>query len=229
MGADGVFQFGVDGVQQNFVKSALFQAKKGRGNPRGLLEQAAKLRTWSEAAFFIRYEPQRYSAFGLEGAVKQALHMPDGDEISLDAFLVDRFVRCLVGDTELHYDAIRRELRWVDLDANVVRTAFALRHSVEIQVSSPKFYRGTLIQAQAISEHRMEASDEEMLGVRGSPTVADVKRARRAAAKIYHTDRHHGLEPGLLRIFDLWMREKNAAADRVLVRLQKSKDPASDT
>jgi hypothetical protein len=229
VGADGIVQFGVDGVQQNFVKSSLFQAKKGRGNPRRLLEQAAKLRTWNEAAFFIRYEPQRYTAFGPEEAVKQALHFPNVDEIALDEFLVDRFVKCLVGDTELRYDGVRRELRWMDREGTVVRTPFALRHSLDIRVSAPRFYRGSPIQADEIPEHRMEATDEELLGTVANPTVADVNRARRAAARIYHSDRHQRLEPGLLRIFDLWMREKNAAADRVLVRLQKSKEPPTET
>jgi hypothetical protein len=48
-----------------------------------------------------------------------------------------------------------------------------------------------------------------------------VKRARREAAKIYHVDQHQQLEPGMLRIFDFWMKEINAAADRVQVRLRK--------
>jgi hypothetical protein len=214
----------MDGAQESFTKSSLFQAKKGRGNLRGLLEQASKLRTWKEAAFFIRYDPRKYTAFGLEDAVKQALHRPHSEELPLDKFLMDSFVACLIGDTELHYDPVRRELRWQDQNGEVVHASFAARHALEIRVSAPRgpwFHRGTRIQAEEIPDHRMEATDEEILGVVPDPTVADVKRARREAAKIYHVDQHQQLEPGMLRIFDFWMKEINAAADRVQVRLRK--------
>lgn len=223
VGADGVVEFTLDGIEERFTKSSLFQAKNGRRN-HGLLDQASKLRTWSEAAFFIRYDPTKYTAFGLEDAVKQALRRPHSEELPLDEFLMDTFIECLIGDTELHYDPGRRELRWKDQNGQVVHAAFSIRHSLEIIVRAPKgpwFHPGTRIDLQEIPDHRMEATDEEILGVARDPTLAQVKRARRDAAKVFHADQYQHLEPGMLRIFDLWMQEKNAAADRVLIRLKK--------
>lgn len=147
-GADGVVEFSLDGLEEHFTKSALFQAKNGRGDPRTVLEQVAKLRTWEEAAFFIRYEPGGYSAFDLEEAVRQAIHIPSEREVSLDTFLTGVFLACLIGDTELHHDPLRRELRWLNQDGRVVHTSFAIRHRLEIRVSAPRphcTYRGSLL------------------------------------------------------------------------------------
>jgi len=67
----------------------------------------------------------------------------------------------------------------------------------------------------------MKVTDEEMLGVGRTATPKDVKRARKEAAKIYHVDKHQQLEPGVRDILNIRMREQNAAADRVLVRLKR--------
>jgi curved DNA-binding protein CbpA len=66
----------------------------------------------------------------------------------------------------------------------------------------------------------MEATDEEILGLSRNPTLAELKRAKREAAKTYHTDRHQQLESGDRFILDLRLKEANAAADRVEARLQ---------
>lgn len=59
-------------------------------------------------------------AFGLNDAVKQALRPPHSGEMPLDEFLMDYFVDCLVGDTELHYDTVQRELQWRDQGGQLV-------------------------------------------------------------------------------------------------------------
>jgi DnaJ-class molecular chaperone len=66
----------------------------------------------------------------------------------------------------------------------------------------------------------MEATDEEILGIDRNATVADLRRARRESAKVYHVDKHQHLEQGVQDVLTLRMKERNAAADRVLARLK---------
>jgi hypothetical protein len=224
-GADGIMEFTIDASEQQYTKSALFQAKNGRGDPRSILAQAAKLRTWEQAAFFIRYERAGYSGFGLQDAVRQVLARSREGEMPLANFLMERFVACLVGDTELRYDPESRELTWLASENRLVRTSFAVRHAIEIRVIGPKHgYRGNRISVDELNDHRMDATDEEILGLDGDLTSANVRRAKREAAKILHSDKHQQLEQGLVRLFDLWMQEKNGATERLFVRLKRKND-----
>jgi hypothetical protein len=182
------------------------------------------LTTWKEAAFIIKYGSARYTALDLENGLKQALRLPHPDETPLDDFLLDVFIACLLGDSELRYEPSDRILQWRDQNGEIVHTSFAVRHRLEIRVNGRRqepFYRGTRIDSSRIPEHRMKVTDEEMLGVGRTATPKDVKRARKEAAKIYHVDKHQQLEPGVRDILNIRMREQNAAADRVLVRLKR--------
>lgn len=224
VGADGLIEFSIDAVEQHFTKTALFQSKTDSGRLQGLLAQCIVLSTWRTAAFIIKYGRKQYSAFDLEDGFKQALHLPHSAEMTLDTFLMDVFVACLVGDSDLHYEPSDRVLRWRDQDGKIVHTSFAVRHGLEIRVNSPKpaaMFRGTRIDSDQIPEHRLGATDEDILGIDRTATAADVKRARRESAKIYHVDKNQQLDPAVQDILTLHMKEKNAAADRVLERIKR--------
>lgn len=224
IGADGLVVFSIDAVEQHGTKTALFQAKLDTGGLQGLLAQCIALTTWKEAAFIIKYGPARYTALDLENGLKQALRLPHPDEAPLEDFLLNVFIACLLGDSELCYEPSHRILQWRDQNGEIVHTSFAVRHRLEIRVNGRQqgpFHRGTRIEPSEIPEHRMKVTHEEMLGVGRTTTLMDVKRARREAAKIYHVDKHQQLEPGVRDILNLRMKEHNAAADRVLVRLRR--------
>ena len=148
--------------------------------------------------------------------MKQALRLPYPEEMPLEVFLMDGFVACRVGDSELHYEPSDRVLRWRDREGQVVHASFAVRHTIHLQVNGPNaqaMNRGRQIEAEDIPKHRLEVTDEELLGLSRAPTESDVKRARRESAKLYHVDKHQQLEPGLQHVLNMRMKEQNAAAE----------------
>jgi hypothetical protein len=160
----------------------------------------------------------------LDEAMKQALRLPHADEVPLDVFITEVFVACEIGDVELDYEPADRVLRWRDLDDAIVHTSFAAKHLLDLQVNGPSgqgLYRGARLISDHIPEHRMKADDEEILGVSSTASAADVKRARKDGAKLYHTDKHQQLEKDVKHVLDLRMKEQNAAADRLLARLKR--------
>ena len=103
---------------------------------------------------------------------------------------------------------------------------YCLRSSMmHLQVNGPNpqaLHRGDPIEPSDIHEHRLGVTDEELLGVSQNATAAEIKRARRESAKLYHVDKHQQLEPGLQHVLTPRMKEQNAAADRVLSRLRRA-------
>jgi hypothetical protein len=79
-----------------------------------LLAQCILLSTWKEAAFILRFAPEKYTAVPLENAMKEALGPPHPDETPLDTFFIDVFVACLLVDSDLYYEPADRVLRWRD-------------------------------------------------------------------------------------------------------------------
>jgi hypothetical protein len=226
IGADGIIEFSLDDVEQHVKKASLFQAKTGRDTDlQRLLSQSILMTTWKEAAFVIRYAPGGYTAFDLETALKLALGLPRPPETPLDEFLTDSFIACTVGDSELHYEPAERILRWRDTNRQIVHTTFAIRHHFDIRVEGPGrfFYVGEPVTLDGIHDHRMEATDEEMLGVDRNPDSKDVNRARREHSKIYHPDKYQQLDPGVQHIIDMRMKETNTAADRILSRIREDR------
>lgn len=127
VGADGIIHFSINAIERNYSKSALFQSKTTRGGHQKLLAQCILLSTWREAAFVIKYGPETYTAVNLDDALKQALKLPHSQEMQLDTFLMEVFVACLLGDTELSYEPSDRVLRWRDQAGNIVHSSFAVR------------------------------------------------------------------------------------------------------
>lgn len=223
IGADGLIEFSLDDVEQHIKKTCLFQAKVGKADLQRLLAQSILLTTWKEAAFILNFAPDGYTALELDEALTLALRLGQPKGTALGEFLTDSFIACIVGDSELHYEPAGRILRWRDLDGQVVHTAFSVRHRFYIRVEGPgRFsYLGTAIDIQDIHTHRMEASDEEILGINRDAALKDVQRARRQRSKVYHTDKHQKLEAGSQSILEMRMKETNAAADRVQARVRR--------
>jgi len=222
LGADGVFEFSLTHNGEQVRKGALFQAKTEAEDRQRLLAQLIKLSTWKEAAFTVRYGTDAYSAMDFDAAYSAAIGAPGGASIPLDAFIMDWFVACLVGDSELSYSGEERLLTWRDLKGERVEASFSIRHHLALRVDGPlpsarRYSRR--IDPVEIYEHRMEATDEELLGIKRDATVSDLKRAKRNAAKRYHTDRYQQLESSERYVLDLRLKETNAAADRVAARL----------
>jgi hypothetical protein len=232
LGADGLFELVVNDAQvtQGTTtqvterKTALFQAKKESRGKADLVAQCIKLSTWKEAAFVIDYSREDYTARTISDVLIGAGGQSEEGKISLPQFLIDRFVLCRIGDTELQYDMDNKILKWKDIDGIDVATAFRVKHRFGLHVNAPfggHFTRYKLIKGDEVHGHRMEATDEEILEVGWSPSNADVKRAQRNLAKAYHSDRFQHLPAGERLILDMRMKEVNAAAERVRAKSRR--------
>jgi hypothetical protein len=231
LGADGVFDFVLVQGGRLTRKGSLFQAKTESEDRQRLLAQCIRLSTWKEAAFVIRYGHDTYTALDFDDTFKMALGLDGVRSIPLDVFMMDWFVACLVGDSELYYDAGDRVLEWKDINGEFIKTSFAVKHRLGLRVDAPlpgAYRYGRSIDPERIHEHRMEATDEELLGLGRHPTISELKRAKRETAKRYHTDRYQQLESGERYILDLRLKETNAAADRVAARLQPDAKPKQE-
>ena len=112
LGADGIVELTVDSGFRIDQKTLLFQSKIGETGGTDLVRQALKLSTWREAAAVFSYTPDRFAAFTLDDVLEHRGRLPAASGTSLGEFLADEFLECLVGDDELRYDAVRRELTW---------------------------------------------------------------------------------------------------------------------
>jgi hypothetical protein len=230
VGADGIFDFVMTRDGEQTRKAALFQAKTGSEDKQRLLAQCIRLSTWKEAAFVIQYGEKAYSVWDMNDAFNLAMGFGEPKDVPLDVFITEWFIACLVGDSELHYDVDKRSLRWRDTNGERVEASFSVKHRLGLRVDAPldgHFWHGSRIDAERIHEHRMEATDEELLGTGRYPTKAELKRAKREAAKRYHTDRFQHLTSAQQSILDLRLKETNAAADRIGVRLRPGTGRAS--
>ncbi len=228
LGADGIFDLVLTHGGEQTRKGSLFQAKTGAEDRQRLLAQLIRLSTWKEAAFVIRYGHDAYTAMAFDSAFNLANGLPGTSNVPLDAFIMDWFVACLVGDSELYYSWEERILQWRDLKGERIEASFAVKHHLDLRVDAPlpgSYRYGRRIDADQIPEHRMEATDEELLGIGRSAAISDLRRAKRGAAKRYHSDRYQQLESGERYILDLRLKETNAAADRISVRLRAEEEP----
>ena len=224
IGADGVFEFTIKDVEQDYIKCALFQAKTEHDNLQRLLAQSIALSPFREAAFVIRYSNEKYTAIGWSEAFKQALGIRRPNEIPLDEFISNSFIGCIVGDSELYYDRDRRILRWRDIKGDIVHVKFPVRHQFRIRVEGPNrltSYIGQSILSEDIHEHRIEATDDEILEIGSNATTKDVNKARREAANSYHTDKYQQLSAPKQQFLDDLLKEINSAADRKLLYMKR--------
>lgn len=141
IGADGILELSINWNSQNEQKkSLLFQAKnQWHATDRALFEQCIKLSTWREAAFVLNYAPLDYETFSIDEVVKaKGSHNEVAERISLPSFLSRHFLECLIGDTDLKYDAKSRRLIWRTSKGEMVETQFLVRHRLSINIKPPK-------------------------------------------------------------------------------------------
>jgi len=211
IGADGIFELRIRTDQTIERKSLLFQAKKNWRKDSLILEQAIKLTTWKEAAFILNYTDNRFEAVDLADAIRRGGSKP-GDAISLDEYLGHWFLDCLVGDTDLSYDARARLLRWKTLSGEIVAIRFPLKRRFRIDVATlPIGTAARLIPSSKVHEYRMNARAEEILSIPDHPSSEDLKLAKKRVASLYHPDKFPELSETLRRILTRRAQEASEA------------------
>lgn len=229
LGADGIFELSINwSAGQEQKKCLLFQAKnQWRDTDRSLLEQCVKLSTWREAAFLLNYSPINYEVFFIDDVIRAGGSRTQITEsVSLGDFLSRFFLECLIGDTDLRYDATARKLRWIALNGEMVETKFSIGHRFSININPPKRDERTESGHREISNdeiygYRMQASEEEILSLKPDYTEKDIKNARRKLAQIYHTDVNQGMGELFQEILKRRMQEINNARDVLYSKIKR--------
>jgi hypothetical protein len=232
LGADGILELSVqwNDRDDDEKKCLLFQAKnQWQGTDSSLLEQCMKLSTWREAAFVLNYSPTDFEAYLLDDVIRSGGTKSQSIQaISLGAFLSRHYLECLVGDTDLRYDASSRRLIWRAMRGEMVATPFSLRHRISININPPK--RGDIrikgsreIPNGEIYNYRMKATEEEILSLESNYTQRDVQLARRRLAQVYHTDVNPGMDALFEELKKKRMQEVNNAYDFVYAKTKNKR------
>jgi len=230
IGADGIIELELKMGNRIETKSALFQSKKNLVKDSKILGQILLLTTWREAAFVLNFEPEDYEVYTLDSILKSGGKKPSEQKVkNIAEFLGTDFLDCIIGDTDLKYDARRRILRWRSMEGITVATKFSIPHRLSIKVNAPqKSLRNNWynkeIENSEIHNYRMDATVEEMLSLPKNYSHKDLKKARNEIAKLYHPDRYGFLNlEGLEKIITRRMQEANFAYEE-LEKIKKRKD-----
>jgi len=220
LGADGIFELRLHGIGRGIKKSLMFQAKNEWSSDQRLLDQVVKLSTWREAACVIDFRSGSIDVYTLDAIVRSRGVRGDGSNAeSLGSFLGTRYLNCDVGDTELAYDAKRRQLMWTSMGGRRVATSFSVGERIRIDVSAPRNMSQELGELLVISnsdvhKHRMYVNPRDMLGVAYDAPQQEVKIAARQLAAVWHPDFFVSrLPPDLLEVMTRRTQEVNNARD----------------
>lgn len=220
LGADGVFELELTVGRTRRRKSLLFQAKMDGQGGRDLFSQAVKLTTWREAAFVLIYSDKGYEAASIDEVIQRRGQLRSSTRTALVNFLGTDFLDCHVGDDEVRYDGRRKRLAWRTLNDETVEVQFEAKHRIRVRVEPPMSDDeprvDRTISPEHIHEHRMKATDQELLSLADSQaTPTAIRKARKQRALAYHLDRVNELDELGKAILNRRMQEVNAAADRI--------------
>jgi len=209
VGADGIFEIRVRGVEVEGQKSVLFQSKMGYPSGGEAREQALVMSNWREASVFLSYEPDGVKVFSIDDV------MSDGRRSgkTFTDFFLDGYLACEVGDSDLQYDAKARTLRWRDDQGMKVAVKFPIPRRLRVSINSP-FKPGSpakIITPEEITKHRLDSTAEDRLGLAEQFSPNDLKRAKRRIALLYHPDRMPDLMDELKAVMNRRMAEINVA------------------
>jgi hypothetical protein len=209
LGADGIFEVRVHGIEIEGHKSVIFQAKMGEPSGRRAIEQALAMSNWREAAVFVSYDEDAITVYPIDSVIRGDL----SQNTSFVDFFNKSLLACRVGDSDLLYDAQARRLEWRDDKGRNVAIKFPIPHRLRVSVKSPftRAPRYSLISANRIGDHRMDSSPEERLGVGENFTLKQLTTAKREAALTFHPDRRQDLADPLKNILNKRMAEVNDA------------------
>ncbi len=138
IGADGIFELSLYKDNEEIKKSLLFQSKLDwRNKDEKLYVQSSKLVTWLGAVVIINYTQEQIETYSINGVLANQGRKPT-EMKPLNTLLGEDFINCLIGDTDLKYDAFAKKLIWLDKNNDIVATKFNINRRLKIKVVAPK-------------------------------------------------------------------------------------------
>jgi hypothetical protein len=132
----------------------------------------------------------------------------------LQDYLAHSFLDCIVGDTDLKYDARSRLLVRRSHSGEVVGTMFSIPHRIRVKVRAPQREAtpyDKLVPLSRIHEYRMDATLEDILSISTVASDPELDQAKKRAALLYHPDKFPSLTEELQRILTRRMQEVSEA------------------
>jgi len=213
LGADGIFEIRVHGVEVDGQKSLLFQAKMGPPGGAHAIEQALMMSNWREASVFLAYNDDGIRVHSIDTVLRGQAVAGQSTGVRFPEFFAGSFLACKVGDSDLRYDAKARTLHWRDEKKHRVAIRFPIPNRIRVSIKSPdqrgKHHR--VISREEIGEHRMDSTAEERLGLDETFTLKQLSKAKREAALTFHPDLSQNLADPLRIILNRRMGEFNDA------------------
>lgn len=220
LGADGIFELTLDGINKTETKSILFQSKMKGSSSAGLVEQCARLSTWREAAFVILYGDDGFDATTIDATLQTRGAVETAPVQPLASFLTDEFLACHVGDNDLRYQSEKRQLSWRTINQETVAVRFPIAHRFRLKVTPPK--RGHRepwierhIAPSEVHRYRMEVGAEDLLKVQSRPEIVAPSAVIRSLSKIYHPDLFGQFSPETQELVKVRLQEFNEAHQQV--------------
>lgn len=212
VGADGVLEIRVGNAELDKQKCSLFQSKNTRRKDANLLSQCIKMSTWREASFVICYSSTGYFAYALDEVLFNKGSLAKAKNgVPLASWIVDWFIGCRNGHTELFYDKTQRRLYWEkertfesqSWEETRVWVDFRPKHLIHLDVNPPnwRWARANEITPDKVSKNRLVVTPLEMFGLEIPFTQSELKRRFAELVHTYHSDKHDH-DAGLKSILD---------------------------
>lgn len=181
-----------------------------------LLQQAILLSTWREASIFINYTESEIEAFSIDDVLRsRGVRSSVKNVVPLATALTDYFLQCRVGNTDLAYDAVARQLRWRALSGVTVATQFSIPHRLQVKVKAPGFKHklewDKLIPISEIHSHRMAVEKDELIAPILSSETIEPKKQLQMLSSAYHPDKLGVIDQLFKDLANRRMQEINAA------------------
>jgi hypothetical protein len=226
VGADGILEIRVGAAELDRQKTALFQAKNTLRHHPNLVAQSAKMSVWREASFVISYSERGYKAYSLDDILLARGSIARAKKgIRLGPWIVDTFIGCRVGHTELYYDKNSRRLYWTreplfenePWDDRQVWVDFLPKHLFHVDIVPPnwRWRDATELDLDKISLSRLTFKAEELFGIETPFTFAQLRKRRKELLSAYHSDTSHHLDDSLKSLLDRRFVEINEAYSKL--------------
>ncbi|GHV59688.1 hypothetical protein FACS1894182_14160 [Bacteroidia bacterium] len=134
LGFDGIFVLSL--IRNGYIeeKTLLFQSKI-EWRKKDIYEQCKKMLAWLGAATIINYTEESFDTYKIEEVFNNLGEKTT--KSTLQETLSGDFLDCNIGDFDLHYDALQKELIWRDTNYEYVSTKLNLNRKLKIKIEAP--------------------------------------------------------------------------------------------
>lgn len=229
IGADGIFELSLFRDNQESKKSLLFQSKLDWATrDEKLYLQCSKLATWLGAAIIVNYTQDEIETYSINEVLANQGRRPS-EMKPLNQLLSVDFMNCLIGDSDLRYDASHKRLIWRSKNNDIVATTFNLKRRLKLKITAPKRFPyqekkiDKLVKPEEISQHQLK-TDLNDFNLGNANTLKELRDIQKKVSMAYHPDRHTALPQEQIDLFSDLMKYFNNEFDQRKEYIKRKKN-----